>query len=138
MTTDVSSLSGPRFAPSTPTSTTGNASNVVNLRPVERQNTATPGPLDTAKTPQTTVTPDKNGLHNTIEALNEVTQSVKRSLQFSVDEETGITVITVRDSESDEVIRQIPAEEMLKLARRMRELSDEAGGAKGILLSAKA
>jgi flagellar protein FlaG len=46
-------------------------------------------------------------------------RSVGRSLEFQVDETTGETIVTVRDAESGEVIRQIPGEETLRLARSL-------------------
>jgi len=63
-------------------------------------------------------------------------QNVQRNLNFSVDEASGETVIKVIDSESSEVIRQIPSEEMLALARRLRELNGEQ--VKGLLMQSKA
>lgn len=46
-------------------------------------------------------------------------KSVGRELEYRVDDETGQTVVTVRDKSSGEVIRQIPNEEVLRLARRL-------------------
>ena len=40
-----------------------------------------------------------------------------RELQFSVDHDTGRTVITVRDSSTGEVIRQMPSAEALRIAQ---------------------
>lgn len=45
-------------------------------------------------------------------------KSVGREVEFRVDEETGTTVVTVRETATGEVIRQIPNEEVLQLARR--------------------
>ena len=42
-----------------------------------------------------------------------------RDLQFSVDSETGQTVITVRDSSTGEVIRQIPNAEALRISQAL-------------------
>jgi flagellar protein FlaG len=53
--------------------------------------------------------------------LNEYVQTVGRDLQFSIDEASGRTVIKVLDSESKDMIRQIPAEEVLVLARQLKE-----------------
>ena len=53
--------------------------------------------------------------------INEQVQSVQRDLVFSVDQESGREVVTIRDSNSDKVIRQIPSEEMLELARNLNE-----------------
>lgn len=54
--------------------------------------------------------------------LNETVQLLNTSLSFSVDGDTGKTVIKVMNSTTHEVIRQIPAEEMLRVAARMRDL----------------
>jgi flagellar protein FlaG len=42
-----------------------------------------------------------------------------RELQFSVDQETGRTVITVRDPSTGEVIRQIPDVEAVRIAQAL-------------------
>lgn len=46
-------------------------------------------------------------------------KSVGRELEYRVDDETGQTVVTVRDKTTGDVIRQIPNEEVLRLARRL-------------------
>ena len=46
-------------------------------------------------------------------------KSSGRELQFSVDDETGRTVITVRDSQTGEIVRQIPNPEAMRLARSL-------------------
>ena len=43
----------------------------------------------------------------------------QRQLQFQVDSASGRTIVRVINPETNEVIRQIPGEEMLKLARAM-------------------
>lgn len=68
------------------------------------------------------VSPEESAdLEKTVSELNDYVQNMKRSLQFSVDEDTGRTVIKVIDPESKEVIRQIPREEILAIARMLRE-----------------
>jgi flagellar protein FlaG len=54
-------------------------------------------------------------------------QNLQRELQFSVDDQTGRTVIKVLDSETDTVIRQIPPEEILDLARKLKDQDDDKG-----------
>jgi flagellar protein FlaG len=66
-------------------------------------------------------------LEETVEELNQMVQSVRRNLQFSIDKESGRTVIKVIDSDSEEVIRQIPPEEVLALARRLVDMVEEPG-----------
>ena len=53
--------------------------------------------------------------------LNSYMQNLNRSLQFSVDDQSGDTVIKVIDSETDELIRQTPAEELLVVRSSLEE-----------------
>jgi len=59
-------------------------------------------------------------LSKVVASLNDYAQNVKRDLQFSMDETSGRTVITVRDSESEEIIRQIPPESAIALESYLR------------------
>lgn len=59
---------------------------------------------------------DSGELKTAVSKLNDFVQNVQRNLSFSVDKETGETVVKVYDAQTKEVIRQIPAEETLKLA----------------------
>lgn len=61
----------------------------------------------------------------TVANLNDYMQDIRRSLQFSMDEESGRTIITVIDAETKEVIRQIPSDEVLALVRRLKELNED-------------
>jgi flagellar protein FlaG len=49
--------------------------------------------------------------------LNEILKDRERDLEFSIDEDTGRTILKVIHAESGEVIRQIPPEELLNIAR---------------------
>lgn len=53
--------------------------------------------------------------------LNEVLKDRERDLEFSVDDTTGRTILKVIHAESGEVIRQIPPEELLNIARTFIE-----------------
>ncbi|NOZ11340.1 MAG: flagellar protein FlaG [Gammaproteobacteria bacterium] len=68
-------------------------------------------------------TEQSSDLQETLDSLTQRVQSMQRDLQFSVDKHSGQTVVKVIDSETDEVIRQIPAEEVLALAQRLDEAS---------------
>jgi flagellar protein FlaG len=48
-------------------------------------------------------------------------KSVARSLEFRVDGPGGHTVVTVRDTETGELIRQFPGDEILRLAEMVEE-----------------
>ena len=63
-------------------------------------------------------------LANAMRKLNETMAAAQRNLSFRVDQGSGRTVITVVDAATHEVIRQIPAEEVLAVSRAL----DVAGG----------
>lgn len=75
-------------------------------------------------------------LRSAMSQLSSYVQSVQRNLNFSIDDTTGQTVIKVIDAESEEVIRQIPPEEILALARRLNALNGEQ--VSGLLMQSKA
>ena len=54
-------------------------------------------------------------------ALEQFVRSIRRELEFRVDEASGRTIITVRNKETGEVVRQIPGEEVVALARALAE-----------------
>ena len=60
-------------------------------------------------------------LENVVSNLNQLVRDLHRELQFSVDEDSGDTVIKVIDSKTDEVLRQIPSEEVMRLRQRLEE-----------------
>ncbi|MBU6953018.1 flagellar protein FlaG [Hahella sp. HN01] len=60
-------------------------------------------------------------LREAVTKLNEYVQSVQRDLQFELDEVSGRTVITVLDRTTKEVVRQIPDDLALKLARNLQQ-----------------
>ncbi|MCW8891565.1 MAG: flagellar protein FlaG [Sedimenticola sp.] len=67
---------------------------------------------------------DEQALDEALGQLNEFAQSVQRQLEFSVDEESGKTIVKVIDKESGQTIRSIPSEEVLNMQRRLKETSE--------------
>lgn len=53
--------------------------------------------------------------------LNEYVQTIQRDLQFRLDDTSGKTVITVYDRQTEEVVRQIPDDVALRLARNLQQ-----------------
>jgi uncharacterized FlaG/YvyC family protein len=53
------------------------------------------------------------------EQIDSYLKSHGRSLDIHVDQDTGETVVTVRDANTGDVIRQIPNEETLQLAKSL-------------------
>jgi len=52
-----------------------------------------------------------------MQSANTYMQSVSSNLQFSLDEDSGRTIVKVVDTETEEVLRQFPSEEMLSIAK---------------------
>lgn len=64
---------------------------------------------------------DPEVLNKAVQDLQRGVQNLQRSLEFSVDEASGRTVIKVVDKDTKEVIRQIPEEDVLALAARLAD-----------------
>jgi flagellar protein FlaG len=63
-------------------------------------------------------------LERALRKLNETAAAAERNLTFRIDKGSGKTVITVVDTATKEVIRQIPSEEALAVSRAL----EAAGG----------
>ncbi|MBT7969041.1 MAG: flagellar protein FlaG [Methylococcales bacterium] len=62
-------------------------------------------------------------LSESIQQLNDQLQKFNRDLQFVADEATGKRVVKVIDSNTGEVIRQIPPEEILRIMQNIDNMS---------------
>lgn len=65
------------------------------------------------------VTGNRPDIDKAITDIRDRMQDVQRNLNFSVDDSTGEIVVKVIDGESGKVVRQIPSEEVLKLAEQL-------------------
>ncbi|WP_319240675.1 flagellar protein FlaG [uncultured Propionivibrio sp.] len=70
-------------------------------------------------------------LSSAVKAVNDFVSSVNSDLKFSVDNDTGKTIVKVVDKNTDEVIRQVPSEEMMAIAKALDSI-------KGLLVKQKA
>ena len=66
--------------------------------------------------------PDSAELGNAVADLNKVAQAASQGVRFSVDEDSGRTVVKVVDTQTDKVLRQIPTMEALKLWRSIEQM----------------
>lgn len=66
----------------------------------------------------------KGDMQAAVEQMKDYAQVMSRQLQFDVDEDSGKTVVRVVDKDSGDIIRQIPSDEVLALARHMKELME--------------
>ena len=73
-----------------------------------------------------------------VESANEIGQMLKRTLNFSIDNGTDRIVVKIIDEESGEVVRQVPPQEMLRIAahlKQLREMNDQVMSAvKSVIL----
>ncbi|MFA5242436.1 MAG: flagellar protein FlaG [Sulfuricella sp.] len=67
-------------------------------------------------------TVNPSSLKQATEKLNQAMRMMASNLQFTVDEETGIDVVKVVDTDTKEVIRQFPSEEVLAIAKAFDQL----------------
>jgi len=70
----------------------------------------------------TAQTVSKKELLGAVDNANEIGQLLKRKLNFSIDDETEKIIVKVVDEESGKVVRQIPAEEMLRISAHLKKL----------------
>lgn len=66
--------------------------------------------------------PDKTDVANAVETINNAIEHVNRALRFSIHEETERLMVKVVDLTTDEVIKEIPPEEVLDTVARIREM----------------
>lgn len=65
---------------------------------------------------------DEEALQQGIENLNKNIRVFNSKVSFSVDKDTGRTIIKVRDRDTNEIIREIPPEDFLRIASKLSEL----------------
>jgi flagellar protein FlaG len=70
-------------------------------------------------------------LRKAVEKIQEFIRKAASDIEFSIDEDSGRTVVKVIDRETEEIIRQIPSQEMLDLAQALDKLQ-------GLLIKQKA
>ena len=75
--------------------------------------------------------PSSQEIQDAVKNMNDFVGTINNSLKFSVDDETGKTIVKVMDVETKEVIKQIPSEEMIAIAKAVDQL-------KGLLVQQKA
>lgn len=91
-------------------SNTAQAAKVVELRPAtEDRQPAELAPTQMAE------------LKEAVESLNQSLQNIRRELRFSVDDDTGRMIVKVINADTDEVVRQIPSEQLLNAVRHLEQ-----------------
>jgi flagellar protein FlaG len=111
--------------------TIGNSGNPVPL-PAAPQGAPAPEARVSAAVPEPPRQQQSEQVQKAVESLKQLVETVApNSLAFSIDDSTGKTIVSITDTETGEMIRQIPSEEMLEIARSLDKVQ-------GILLRQKA
>ncbi|MBX9894417.1 MAG: flagellar protein FlaG [Nitrosomonas sp.] len=117
--------------------------NGTSLSPVPSLTTSTTKKMSASNTENIAIAASIVGskIGNSMESEEQVKQAVQKiqgtvnnlaqNLQFSIDEDTGKTIIKVMDVHTEEVIRQIPTEEAVEIARTLDKVQ-------GLLFNGKA
>jgi flagellar protein FlaG len=70
--------------------------------------------------PEPTKAPTRQQVEQAVQQIQSYLNDSQRQLQFQVDAGSGRTIVRVVNTETQELIRQIPSEEMLTLARAIQ------------------
>lgn len=66
--------------------------------------------------------PGQEQVQRAVEQIQRIVSKVAHNLLFTVDQGTGRTIIRVVDSQTNEVIRQMPSEEVLAIAHALDQM----------------
>jgi len=88
---------------------------------VERKPAEDASAISAAK-PDSAAVASREEVEAAVATIQDFVQSVRRSLNFSLEEGSGRVVVKVTDAGSGDVIRQIPSEEALQLAENLSEV----------------
>lgn len=69
----------------------------------------------------------KEDVAKAVERLVALARDTQRGVRFAVEEGSGRTIITVINASTHEIVRQIPSEEVLAIARAVRRAAHGAG-----------
>lgn len=75
--------------------------------------------------------PSKTELKKSVDEINRLLEN-NSQVQFSIDEDSGLSVVKVIDSETKTVLRQLPSEQSLEIAKNINSYR------KGLLIDSKA
>lgn len=73
--------------------------------------------------PEPAFEPSFEELQSAVTNINEHVQNLQRGITFSIDDGTGRTIIKVIDTLTDEVVRQIPSEEVLEISANLQSVA---------------
>lgn len=86
------------------------------------QQTASVAPASGSSDSASDAKADGSSIDAAVADIQSFVQTVKRGLNFNVDDSSGEVVVKVIDTDSGKLVRQIPSEELLKLAERLEDI----------------
>jgi flagellar protein FlaG len=89
----------------------------------------TPQSIVAAKDEAAARVPSKTELKNSVDAINRFLENNSEVL-FSIDEDSGLSVVKVIDTETKKVLRQFPSEQSLEIGKNL--------STKGLLINSEA
>jgi len=66
--------------------------------------------------------PALDEVRDAVRKIEDVVSPAAQDLRFSIDDETGITVVKLIDTETHTVLRQIPTEEVMEISKALDKL----------------
>jgi flagellar protein FlaG len=100
--------------------------------PVPENHVSAPAPAREAdRAAPAAAEPSRSELESAVKTLNKFTEMAAQDVQFSIDDESGKTVVKVIDVETQTVLRQFPNAEALSISRSLDKMQ-------GLLLRDKA
>jgi flagellar protein FlaG len=110
---------------------TTNAVPQASAAPARAAAPAQPAPEGIKSAGDKTAQPSRTEVHEALKKIEQLVQPAARDLRFSVDEDTGITVVKLIDTETQTVLRQIPTPEVIEISKALDKLQ-------GLLVKEKA
>ena len=105
-------ISDRALSASTPPSVTRNAAPAQSANPVNT----------TGKSSNTSDASSRNQVASAVDKINQVIQASSQGVEFSINNDFNRLIVKVVDQQTNEVIRQIPSEEVLEIARSLDKL----------------
>lgn len=96
------------------------------VQPTAQLNQLTQRPLEPSQRE-----PEQAEVVEATQRIKEFVKPINGAIEFSVDDESGRTIVKVVDLQTKEILRQIPSEEVLNIARALDKLQ-------GLLIQGKA
>lgn len=78
---------------------------------------------------------NREQLDEAVESMRESARQSGADLNFRIDDDSGVTVVSVVARKSGEVLRQIPGDAALRIAKHLREVQEQGNPPSGSFLA---